>query len=165
MLVGNMPLPEERVHSIVLDAEMRKKLVEGMSAGLLLDTAAAVNGLPLHVVADEVARDDGLRQELEKAEAEFETKHLKKVCDAKEGATAWRASVWLLERRFPFRYESRPAGAITSVQLRAVLNSFTDTLTEAIPDVEVRAGALAKLEQAVRAVCGGSPEALDVPSR
>ncbi len=149
---------EKSERPATLDAFSRERVALAMSVGCRLDTAAALVGVDLSVIVEEVARDEEFRRRLEKAEASCELTHLTVLQKAVEDEKQWLASTWLLERRFPHLYRPRPAGAITKRQIHTMLKSFAQTMVEAIPDAETRTAALAKFDDAINASCGEGME-------
>lgn len=84
------------------------KVIEMVSSGLTIRRACEWAGVSEKTFRSWRAADGSLSAALKKAEIEFESIHLERISDASKGQEPdWKASAWLLERKFPKRYARR----------------------------------------------------------
>lgn len=81
------------------------KVIEMVSNGLTLRRACEWAGVAERTFRKWRSSDGPLETALKKAEIEFEAMHLGRISDASKGDEGdWKASAWLLERKFKKRY-------------------------------------------------------------
>lgn len=76
-------------------------------SGLFIKQACLAAGISERTWREWKAKDPPLSAALKKAEAEFERTHIQNITT--HAAKDWKASAWMMERKFPERYAKREA--------------------------------------------------------
>lgn len=92
------PMDKQLVTDVVLNY---------VRSGLFIKQACLAAGVAESTFRDWRRADPSLAVALKKAEAEFERVHVQNI--TMHGAKDWKASAWLMERKFPERYAKREA--------------------------------------------------------
>lgn len=150
LMSGKGDEPDERDSSPPLTNDARQQLTRAVSVGCDLATAARIAGCPLSMVQAALDDDAVLHEEIQTAQAKFEFRHLMYLEQAASDVKNWRVSTWLLERRFPARYERRRPRSIRPSQVTPLLCSLAEALSEAVVDSDERAALLDHLDRAAR---------------
>lgn len=74
-------------------------------AGLTVERACLAAGVGVRTFRTWRKENQPLSAALKKAESDFERTHIQNI--STHGADDWKASAWLLERKFPERYAKR----------------------------------------------------------
>jgi hypothetical protein len=116
--------------------------------------AARFVGCSVDDLDELMAHDPEFARELDKATGNAEALQLKNLAEAAHDNKDWRASAWLLERRFPQRYARRPPAAAAQERLERVLDSFIDLIVSQIADAGLRQQILDQLTELARQPSG-----------
>lgn len=127
---------------VVLDADRKREIVAIVGVGCTRRLAAEYVGSSVDAIRRAARRDAEFGEQLRQAEQKCEFVHLNNVQTA--GKSNWRASAWLLERRYPERYGPRKPGLVTPEQLRRVLEQLAGVVCEEVESAEVRERILAR---------------------
>lgn len=89
-----------------LTPELIGKIEEALSVGMSRARACSLAGISLDSLSRWINADPDLADLIEKAEAKGEYEHLKNIRDIAFGEKRgdWKASAWLLARKYPSRY-------------------------------------------------------------
>jgi hypothetical protein len=106
------------------------KICAILAAGCDRETAAGVAECTIVDIARAIANLASFAIKVRHAEATAEFRHMQNILNATKDGKYWRASVWWLERRSPERFARRPAGAITSHQLKQAVVAWSEVLQQ-----------------------------------
>ena len=143
----------------ILDERKMDEICAIISVGCTRSVAAQYVGCHVVTIQRAAQREEKFRRQLARAEAMFEARQLQNINAATQEARHWRASAWLLERKFPERYAKRDAGAITPEQLAILLTQFAEILVRDAPD-EFRERILQRLADMKIPVSDDVPKAI-----
>lgn len=129
------------------DEATQKQLASLVLVGCTLRTAARVAGIDRQRLRAVLEHDRKLSERLLVAEAVCEFTHLERLREVSKDPKNYRVSIWLLERRFPFRYMPRPFSGISAAQLQATLRTIGEELARQFPDAEGRDRIMASLTE------------------
>jgi hypothetical protein len=108
--------------------------------------AAEFVGCDLKAIMREAHENAAFRERLAQAESMCEITHLKNIRVAAEDPKQWRASAWLLERKFPDHYGKRKPRTITAEQAAELLGKLTLIVLDEVPDDAIRARIEARIQ-------------------
>lgn len=129
----------------VLD-EMKKQTVIGLlTNGSSRRVAARFIGCAPSTITRTAARDSEFAERLVRAEQTAEVSLLKSVQAAAKLEKHWRAAAWLLERRNPQDFASRPPRLFAGEEVAEILGQFVGVLRADLPEENCRK-ALEKLD-------------------
>lgn len=92
------PMDKQLVTDVVLNY---------VRSGLFIQQACLAAGVSMRTFQEWRQKDPRLSASLKKAEAEFERTHIQNITT--HAAKDWKASAWMLERKYPQRYAKREA--------------------------------------------------------
>lgn len=92
-------------------------------------------------------QDAGFARKLARAEAAPEFRHMRNLYNAAEDVKHWRVSIWWLERCVPHRYARRPPGAISTVEMRRIVDKLADVVMAEVASPDDRQQVLDRLAQ------------------
>jgi hypothetical protein len=136
------PVPADRN---VLDAAKRRTIVAMLANGSSRRVAARFVGCAPSTITRTAARDPEFAGQLARAEEGVEVHALRAIRTAAENERHWRAAAWLLERRNPEDFASRPPRLYTPAQVVEMFSRVLATLCDEIDD-EHRRRALERLD-------------------
>lgn len=82
-----------------------QKVLGAVASGLNVKDACAVAGISRQTLYNHIESDSDFAQEFEKAQVGFKLSHLRNVASASQND--WRASAWILERKFKDEFSLR----------------------------------------------------------
>jgi len=141
-----------------LDEKKMEAVCAIVAVGGSRQVAAQYVGCHISTLVRTAQRDDGFRERLSQAEAMFEAAHLRNVNAAGKDAKNWRASVWLLERKFPDRYGRRDSASLSMEQVMLLLTQFAEIVVKEVP-AEFRKRVLKRLA-ALKIPTSDGPQAI-----
>lgn len=112
-------------------------------------TAAHYVGCSLPTLLRTEQADAAFARELRKAEGRAEVLQLKNIAEVARARKDWRASAWMLERRFPERYLRRRPDSARLKWLTDTLNLFIELIVAEIDDRPLRERILQRLQEVV----------------
>jgi hypothetical protein len=130
-----------------LDEAKRGDVCALLAFGCSRDTAAGYVGSTVDAVEALAARDADFAAQIVLAEAQAELTHVRNVHSAGGDVKNWRASVWMLERRFPERFGKREPEVVTKPQMQQMMKRLSHVLLEVVPDEAQRAKILESIQQ------------------
>jgi len=95
---------------LAITAIKKKEILAILAVGSTRNTAADYVGVGRSTLSETIARDAEFAEQIKKAEATGKLRHEKKIASA----SAWQASAWHLERKYPEEYGRRTEAAHTS---------------------------------------------------
>lgn len=123
------PMDKQLVTDVVLNY---------VRSGLFIQQACLAAGVSMRTFQEWRQKDPRLSASLKKAEAEFERVHIQNITT--HAAKDWKASAWMLERKYPQRYAKREAPEVKvrqSVEVSQPVAAITvDELQEAATILE-----------------------------
>ncbi len=148
----------------VLDEIKRREIVAILSMGCTRRAAANYVGCAPSTIRRTARRDDNFARQLRHAESQSEVRHVKNINTAAEEARYWRASAWVLERKFPDEYGVRGPDVITVEQILLLLTRFAEIVAEEVPEEKTRQRILERLDELTASLREPSPdEPIDEP--
>lgn len=133
----------------LLDARQRADICAILALGGTRSLASRYVGCDPLAIRRTAAADPAFLEQLELAEARHEILHLKLLADAFKAKPDWRASAWVLERKYPARYAGRKADTLTTQQVSQLVSSFADVVLDVVP-AEFHRRILKRLSQLMR---------------
>ena len=133
------------VNSSGLDDIQKREICAIVSVGGSLTTAAKYVGCSLATIRRVAKQDSQFEESLRRSESGQEFQHLTLIKEAAK--KYWKASAWLLERKFPDRYGSRKVDTVTPEELQRVLVEFATIIADEIPVAAHRKNVLARVER------------------
>jgi len=85
--------------------EFMQKVLSAVAGGLNVQDACAVVGISKQTLYNHINADPDFATEFEKAQVSFKLSHLRNVANASQND--WRASAWILERKFKDEFSLR----------------------------------------------------------
>lgn len=85
--------------------DFMQKVLGAVANGLNVQDACAVAGISKQTLYNHVNSDPSFAEEFEKAQVSFKLTHLRNVASASQND--WRASAWILERKFKDEFSLR----------------------------------------------------------
>ncbi len=129
-----------------LNDEQRREIPAMLMVGLSRARAADYIGCTPEELYEFSQIDETFAAALRRAEATAELAHLRAVHEACKDPKNWRASLWMLERRYPDRYGKRPPNVVTHEQLNDIIKQMAEIILEETPDDEQREKILRRVE-------------------
>lgn len=111
-----------------------------VKAGLTVERACLAAGVGVTTFRDWRRASPSLSVALKKAESEFELKHIQNI--SVHASDDWKASAWVLERKFPERYAKREA---PEVKVRQTVEVSQPVAAITVDDLKKAAGILEEL--------------------
>lgn len=108
---------------IITDAN-EKEILAILSIGGSRNTAADYVGIGRTTLHDHIDRGGSFSEQVKRAEASGQLKHLKKV----GGADQWQASAWMLERKWPDEFGRKDRHEEQTDDMASVLTKLIDKL-------------------------------------
>jgi hypothetical protein len=128
-----------------LEAGERETLLHVMRLGCPRTTAAKCVWMESEQLEELLRGDESLRQEVLRAEAAAEIRHMGNVHKASQDEKNWRSSVWWLEQRGVAVVEGDQAESGYPEAVLTALDRFAELIIAEIPDVMRRQLLLTKL--------------------
>lgn len=147
-------LAREQRHSVLLEAEIRKRLLDGLRSGLPVTVACALAGLGgtssfyRWIKDPQTPEQESFRAEVAAALAEPEARCIALILEA--GKKSWQAAAWYLERSHPDRYSLVDGRRLGRKSDPVVADGMADELTDAQLEAEV-----SRLLEVSQVRCGG----------
>lgn len=132
-----------------LTAKQRGEISGVLAMGGTRATAAHFVGCPLSTLLRAEQADADFATELRKAEGRAEMLQLKNIAEVARERQDWRASAWMLERRYPERYLRRRPDSARLKWLTDTLNLFVELIVAEIDDRPLRERILQRLQEVV----------------
>lgn len=132
-----------------LTAKQRGEVCGILAMGGTRATAAHFVGCPLPTLLLAEQSSAAFAAEMRQAEGRAEVLQLKNIAEVARARQDWRASAWMLERRFPERYLRRPRGRAGLKWLTDMLKQFVDLIAAEIDDGPLRERILQRLQEVV----------------
>lgn len=85
--------------------EFLQKVLQAIGNGLTVKDACAVAGISRQTLYNHIDKDEQFAHEFDKAQVAFKLTHLRNVASASQND--WRASAWILERKFKDEFSLR----------------------------------------------------------
>lgn len=85
--------------------EFMQKVLGAIANGLNVKDACAVAGISRQTLYNHIEADSTFAEEFEKAQVSFKLTHLRNVASASQND--WRASAWILERKYKDEFSLR----------------------------------------------------------
>jgi hypothetical protein len=121
---------ENDISASPLTEEQMVQICSILSVGCDRETAAGIAECSVADIRRAIAELPQFAIKVRRAEANAELRHMNNILNATKDGKYWRASVWWLERRSPERFARRPAGAITSHQLKQAVVAWSEVLQQ-----------------------------------
>jgi hypothetical protein len=147
-----------------LEAGERETLLHVMRLGCPRTTAAKCVGMESEQLEELLRGDESLRQEVLRAEAAAEVRHMGNVHKASQDEKNWRSSVWWLEQRGVAVVEGDQAESGYPEAVLTALDRFAELIIVEIPDVMRRQLLLTKLLH-IAAESVDAPVVIDVEAK
>lgn len=101
-----------------------KEILAILETGGSRNMAADYVGIGRTTLHDHIDRDEAFSEQVKRAEASGQLKHLKKV----GGADQWQASAWMLERKWPDEFGRKDRHEEQTDDIASVLTKLIDKL-------------------------------------
>lgn len=137
----------KRAASPELDELQKRDVRAIVTVGASLGTAAKYVGCSLDDIRRAAGRDREFGKSLRQAEPGQELQHLTLIKDAAK--KYWKASAWLLERKYPDRYGTRKPDTITREELDEVLSHIADIICEEVPQAKHRQNIIERMQELI----------------
>jgi len=134
--------------NLSLDEITKREIVAILTVGGSRLTAAKYVKCTLETIRYNAEQDDEFANQIRKAEATLEVVQLKNIENS--GKRDWRASAWLLERKYPEKFGTRKIADISRRKLAELLNHFTEIIISEVPVMKYRKKILKRFED----LCG-----------
>jgi hypothetical protein len=108
----------------IITNENEKEILAILTIGGSRNTAADYVSIARTTLRDHIARDEVFSEQVKRAEAAGQLKHLKKV----GGADQWQASAWMLERKWPDEFGRKDRQDVPADDMTSVLTKLIDKL-------------------------------------
>ena len=116
----------------VLDDEKRRVLLKLLNKGCSRRTAAIAVECSPATITQTAQRDPEFAKQLNHAESKLEKKLLGRLNKASKKERYWRATGWLLERKFPDEYARRTPDHFTGDQMVQFILTAVNAMEDAI---------------------------------
>ena len=116
----------------VLDEEKRSQLLKLLNKGCSRRTACIAVGCSPGTITRTAQRDPEFAEQVNRAESRLEKKLLRRLDRASKKDRYWRATAWLLERKFPDEYARRDPNQLNGKQALQFFLTAVDTMEDAI---------------------------------
>jgi hypothetical protein len=130
-----------------LDEIKRAEVCALLACGCSRETAAGYVGSTVEDLDQAASRDADFAAQIVRAESNAELSHVRNVHNAGNDVKNWRASVWMLERRFPERFGKRDPEVVTRPQMQQMMKRLSNVLLEVVPDEAQREKILQSIQQ------------------
>jgi hypothetical protein len=141
-------MPEPISSRGALNEAKRQTILALLAGGNSRRSAARFVGCAPCTIGRTVLRDPEFAEKVARAEQSAEVHLLRLVQTAAKSEKHWRAAAWLLERRNPQDFATRPPRVFTGPQVVQLLAHIMDVMTEDLPEGTYEQ-AIAKLEKMV----------------
>ena len=121
-----------------LDENKKGQVLGILSVGCSRRAAARLVGCSPDTIRRTALRDPDFAAAIGEAESKLEANCLGNIRKAGKKEQYWRASAWVLERRYPEDYAARKPGTITVPQVLDLLKQVSDLLMDESMPPEVR---------------------------
>jgi hypothetical protein len=119
-----------------LDEKKRRQIIAILACGCSRRVAARIVGCAHATITRTAQRDPEFGAQLDAAENAVQVEALRNIRNAAQNGRYWRASAWLLERKFPHDFAQQPHNAITAEDVASIILYMSYPFVKKLSDEE-----------------------------